>query len=281
MKVNKLRILTGGDKCNADCPYCITKMVAKHVKKPSMNWKRFSTACNYANRSGAATVILGGIGEPTLYPECVTETLEALMPYDFPIIEMETNGSLISQDKYNKQLREWSDKGMTTIQISILNYDSETNIKTMKLPYYNIGRLVSKLHDYEYSVRLSCVLFKQGIESPQQLEELINYALKQKAEQLIIRPVTKPYNPTGKVLEWVKAHELTEEDKESLRNYLDSKGERIHKVGEEIVYDVFGQTVINAEPKNYIPIEEDEKQLTLFPKGTIRYDRRYKGSVLL
>ncbi|MFA5303917.1 MAG: radical SAM protein [Candidatus Nanoarchaeia archaeon] len=285
MNVESLRLTIGGCDCNASCPFCITKVVGMKNKEPKMNWQRFNVACNYAIKSGAKSVIISSLGEPTLYPAQISEMLEKLMPYNFPLLELQTNGYSISNESYNEYLSEWSTKGLTTILISIVNHDSEKNSKTMNLPYYNIEKNIKKLHDFGYSLRLSCVMFKGGIDSIESLESLIEFAKANKVEQLTVRPVTRPYesgNNKNEALDWVEQHELSEKTKKELFEYLESNGSRLLKLPlGGIVYDVKGQNIALIEAVK--PANEDEKthQLSLFPNGKINYNKRYRGAVLL
>jgi uncharacterized Fe-S cluster-containing radical SAM superfamily enzyme len=193
------------------------------AQKPyKMNWDKFDTACKYARNGGAQNVIITSQGEPTLYPLKIIEMLDKLKPYGFSIVELQTNGNLLASESYNDYLSSWHNKGLNKILLSVLSIDSEINSRIMGMPYYNIEDNVKKLHDFGYSIRLSCMMFKDGIDSAESLEEVIGFAKKNKVEQLAVRHVTKHFNAknSNNELSWVNAHELSQEKKTRFEDIL-------------------------------------------------------------
>ncbi|VVB75016.1 7-carboxy-7-deazaguanine synthase [Candidatus Tiddalikarchaeum anstoanum] len=282
MEIESLRVMIGGYNCNAACPFCITKMMGAGKEAPKTNWRKFDTACNYSMKGGAQSVIISGPGEPTLYPKDLTETLRKLEKYQFPLIELQTNGYYISTKEYNKNLQKWYKQGLTTILLSILSQDSTINSKAMNIPYYNIEDNIKKIHSFNYSLRMSCVMYRGGVNSPETLESLINFARKNKVEQLTVRPIMKPPNPKGAVYEWVKKNELSTIEQKRILEYLESKGARILKLSlGGIVYDIEGQNVAAIGWPTTVPPDEDLKQLLILPNGKLNFDKRYRGAVLL
>lgn len=285
MNVESLRLTIGGYNCNAKCPFCITKVVGVKNKEPEMNWQRFNVACNYSKLGGAKSVIISSLGEPTLYPKQINEILTKLKNYNFPLVELQTNGYLISKENYDAHLNQWIDNGLTTILISIVSPNSETNSEIMKLPYYNLEDNIKKIHDFGYSLRLSCVMFKGGIDSKESLENLILFAKNHKVEQLTVRPVTRPYesgNKKNEALKWVEQNELSEKTKKEIFDYMESNGSRLLKLPlGGIVYDINGQNVALIEAEKPKPDDENIMQLSLFPNGKINYNKRYRGAILL
>ncbi len=123
MKVSTLSIVCGTDACNASCPYCISKITGTEdiPKTPAINYTRLKKACQLAENSGATTVLLTGKGEPTLYMDQILEFLSSLQNFNIPIVELQTNGIILSknQDTYLRELRRGR---LDTICLSIVHW---------------------------------------------------------------------------------------------------------------------------------------------------------------
>lgn len=131
MKITTLSIVAGSLACQARCPFCVARMTPANNmtnKLPAVNWRNFKKACLLAKTGGATTVLITSKGEPTLFPDQVTQYLENLWPFEFPIIEMQTNGIAIVEEKVTEeQLSKWYALGLTTVAISIVHYDPAKN----------------------------------------------------------------------------------------------------------------------------------------------------------
>ena len=112
MKIQTFSIVAGSEACNARCPFCVSKMTVPHgidLKEPEVNMRNFGKACRLAKMSGATTAMITSKGEPTLFPEQVTRYMEALRPFEFPFIELQSNGIVLLQkrDRYKTYLDHW------------------------------------------------------------------------------------------------------------------------------------------------------------------------------
>lgn len=138
MKITTFSIVAGSLACNARCPFCVARMTPQNnigTKEPEVNWRNFRKACLLAKQAGTTTVLITSKGEPTLFPDQITTFLEKLGEFDFPIIEMQTNGILIADGKIDDEtLKRWYDLGLTTVAISIVHYDPKKNHE-IYLPY--------------------------------------------------------------------------------------------------------------------------------------------------
>jgi molybdenum cofactor biosynthesis enzyme MoaA len=291
MKIQTFSILAGSTACNAKCPFCISKMTPKEgvtLKEPEVNWRNFSKACLLAKQGGVNAAMITGKGEPTLYPKQITKYLTTMEPFEFPIIELQTNGILIAENKkeYDEHLRDWYAKGLTTIAISIVHYEPEKN-KEIYLPhkesYINLPDLIKQLHDKNISVRLSCIMADGYICDSKSLEELILFSKENKVEQLTVRPVNKPQNSGDFAAEkWVLKHYIKPEQKEVLQNYVIKNGHQLMKLQHgATIYDVHGQNICLTSSLTLEPNSEDIRQLIFFPDGHLRYDWQYEGAILL
>ena len=134
--------------------------------------------------SKATTVLITGKGEPTMFPDEITAYLKALQPYRFPIIELQTNGTLFQNKKLygnHDHLQDWYKNGLNTVAISVVGINPEQNRKIYlpKEPEYpSLEKTVEMLHDNGFLVRLGVVGLRDHIDTPERLEELVEYCKK-------------------------------------------------------------------------------------------------------
>jgi molybdenum cofactor biosynthesis enzyme MoaA len=290
MEIQLLSIVTGTSACNARCPFCISKMTPDFLglQKHTVNWRNFHVAAKLAKSCNAQTVMITGKGEPVLFPDEISGYLSALQKYDFPLIELQTNGILLWElkEKYEPYLREWYEKGLTTIALSIVHYDAEKN-RSIYLPYkksyIDLSGLIGHLHKIGFSVRLACIMIKDYIDTPQELEKLIAFAKVNHVEQLTARPVNAPAKSAHEdVMTWTHNHLIEKENVHAVQTYLECVGHKImQKSYGALLYDVHGQNVCFTNSLTLCPESEDIRQLIFFPDGHIRHDWQYEGAVVL
>ncbi len=290
MKIQTYSILVGSTACNAACPYCVSRMTPTQgmsLKVLPVNWRNFKIGCKFAKDCGVSTVLLTGKGEPTLFPDQITKFLTYLKPYNFPLIELQTNGIILfqKQNLYKKHLKNWYNLGLTTIAISLVHYRNEENKKIFQPRdrYMDVISLINMLHAMGFLVRLSIVMCKGLIDEVGEIKKLIKFAKKNKVEQLTIRPVEKSRKSEDPVVaRWVLKHNLKKEQLIKIRNFLEKDGtELMRLVHGAIVYDVEGQNVCLTNCVTIRPSSEEVRQLIFFPDGHLRYDWQYPGAILL
>ncbi len=294
MKIQTYSIVTGTTACDGCCPYCVSKMTptqgvgAVPTEIDWKIWRNFEKACQFAKDSGVSTVLLTGKGEPLLFLGQITDYLRKLQKYNFPFIELQTNGMRLFQEfqkekKYKECLKYWYGMGLNTIAVSIVHYDNRENQKIFqpKGPYLDLAGLIAYLHSLKFSVRLSCIIFKGGIDNVGELKALIGFAKEHRVEQLSIRPVSAPEesgNP--EVAQWVAEHRLG--DLSPLANFLREKGTKLMElVHGATIYDVDGQNICLTSALTISSSQEEVRQLIFFPDGHLRYDWQYPGAILL
>ena len=289
MTIQTFSILTGSEACNARCPFCVSKMTPPQgitLKEPEVNWRNFKKAALLAKQKDVTTTMITSKGEPTLFPQQISKYLDALQEFQFPIIELQTNGTLLADEKNDNYLKEWYEKGLTTIAISIVHYDPEKN-RQIYLPYkkeyIDLPALINKLHKIGFSIRLACILIDKLIDNSKDLERLILFAKQNKAEQLTIRPVNKPNvsrNPA--IYNWTTENHLKGEQLTEIKDYLIKNGIQLMRLGyESIAYDVNGQNVCLTNSLTIDPESDNLRQLIFFPDGHLRYDWQYIGAILI
>ena len=290
MKIQTYSIIAGTDACNAQCPYCVSKMtpdLGVADRKPGdVNWRNFEVGVRFAQNAGVSTALITGKGEPTLFPEQITAYLEKLQNR-FPFIELQTNGIALWQkhSELEETLKRWYGLGLTTVAVSAVHYDNERN-KEIFQPhgkYMDLPDLIEKLHTTGYSVRLSTVLLKGYIDDVGGIEKLVDFAQEYRVEQLTVRPVTRPQ--TGRdngVVDYVDRHILSDDRVEEIRRFLDEKGTSIMSlVHGAVIYDFKGQNICLTNALTIEPKSEEVRQLIFFPDGHLRYDWQYMGAILL
>ncbi|MBI2109220.1 MAG: radical SAM protein [Parcubacteria group bacterium] len=291
MRIQTFSILAGSEVCNARCPFCISKMtppLGVALKEPEVNWRNFEIACRLAKQSGVTTAMFTGKGEPTLFPGQINKYLDHMESFKFPFIELQTNGIMIAsnEEKYAPYLKNWYDKGMTTIAISIVHYDPEKNREVYlphKKTYIDLAGLIGLLHDYRFSVRLICIGANGFIDSTEKLLALVHFAKEHKVEQLTLTPVNKPENILDKAAwEWTNAHHLTEEQKNNITSYVEKHGARLMTLAHgAVVFDLDGQNLCLNQCLTVQPDAEEMRNLIFFPDGHLRYYWQYPGAILL
>lgn len=289
MKVHALNLVAGTSLCNAKCPFCIAKMTPNNgiaIKEPGINLRNLGKACALSKMSNAATVKITGKGEPLLFPDQITKYLVEIKKYDFPLIELQTNGILLweQREKYLNYLKEWYELGLNTIIISIVHYDDEKNRQTF-IPHkkkYDLSGLIAHLHNSGFSVRLSCILASGLIDSKDKIERLIAFARQNNVEQLTLIPVNKPNDSESpEVSKWVEEHQLGMEAQKDIMSFLAKEGHELMRLAHgAIVYDVGGQNVYISDCLT-LPRQGELRHLIFYPDGHIAYDWQYKGGILI
>lgn len=291
MKFKLFSVVTGTEACVAACPFCVSGEMPceKNMTPPTVNWRNFDIGCNLANRSGIDTVMLTSRGEPTLFPEQITEYLEHLKPHGFPFIELQSNMISVARnkEKYKPFLQKWYDLGLTTITISTASYDNEINRQVYQpnhKDYIDLPELIKFLHSFGFSLRLTCVCCKGWMDTTEHVEKYIQFAKDNKVEQVTLRPVNEEFRRESAQL-WIKKRLLSDEDKQNIRSYLDENGTallNLERIG--TVYDVKGQNVMFSVPLTMHTRDtnpENGRQLIFFPDGHLRYEWEKEGGILL
>jgi len=290
MKIQTFTIVTGTAACNAKCPFCISKMTPKQgvgFKKPEVNWRNFSKACRLAQINHVSTVLLTGKGEPTLYPEQITNYLRELQPYDFPMIEIQTNALILDREfeKYEKYLKGWYELGLNTIAISIVDYRKENNkqVYTPDSKYIDLERVIKRLHKIGYSIRLSCMMMKGFIDSVKEVKDLAEFCKKNNVEQLTVRSIRASTNSENKKIQgYTTEKALSQKQIDTIGKFLEKNAKKLMTLSYgAIIYDLNGQNIANSDCLTIKPETDELRQLIFFPEGHLRYDWQYRGAILM
>ena len=200
MKFKMFSVVVGTEACIASCPFCVSgvKPNQDNMNEININWRNLKIAGNLANRSGIDTVMLTSRGEPTLFPNQITEYLKHLEEFNFPFVELQSNciPIALNKEKYKEYLEEWYNEGLTTITISVVSHLPEVN-RNIYMPqannYIDLPNLIKYLHKFGFSLRLTCVCCKDMMDTPEKVSEFIKFAKENKVEQVTFRPVNDEF----------------------------------------------------------------------------------------
>lgn len=280
MKINTLSIVCGTTACNAKCPFCVSKTTPTNELNDTqtINFRNLNIACRLAKMASATTCLITGKGEPTLYPKLIGKYIAAVQDY-FPFIELQTNGILLNQLDKKEYLQYWFNGGLTTVSISAVHFNHEFNQKIYGENYRKLEDNIQLLHSHGFSVRLSIMILKDyGLDNDWGLRDLLIWAKNNKVEQLTVRHITSgDYSSDTKA--WINEHASTFDLKkavEALRGHV-----VLHLPWGAIVYDVCGQNICVANCLTTNDTPENMRQIIFYPNGTIGYDWKYSGAILL
>lgn len=283
MKTHTFSIVTGTAKCNAACPFCVSKMTCRAVKKPDINWRRFESACQIVEqaRDGLVTVLLTGTGEPTLYSDDITAYLKQ-MKGRFPLVTLQTNGVRLDE----KRLAIWRNEGLTQVCISIAAMDSKNSNKIMRIrdDTFDYWKQVDLIHRLNLSVRLNCTMLREGISQPEEVEWLINRCKNFGVEQLTLREVDQPAIPAAapEVVEYVNCEKPVGAAKKLFHYLAMNNANRLPDLPHGgVVFDYRDQNVCVSNCLTDTLDRNDIRQIIFFPNGEIGYDWKYRGARIL
>jgi len=288
MKVLTFSIVAGSLACNARCPFCVAPMTPANgigTKEPEVNWRNFRKASQLARDGGCSTAMITSKGEPTIFPEQITRFLEELLPFNFPITELQTNGLLIADGRVtDEHLQKWYDLGLTTIAISVVHYDRAKNksIYTPHRQYLDLAALIAKLKKFKFTVRLATVMVKGYLDSVEEVKTMIGFATTNGVDQLTFRPVTKPDKSEHEgIYKWTTAHAVDDQLVVDCNAYLSKNGSEILELAHgATVYDVGGQNVCMTNCLTVQPKSEEMRQIIFYPDGATRYAWQFAGARL-
>lgn len=288
-----MSILVGSAACQARCPFCVsrqTPLQGVSNKHEPINYRNWNQACGLAKASGVNTIMLTGKGEPTLFPHQITEVLNSLLPFNFPIIELQTNGIDIADGKIDhEQLFEWYRLGLRIISVSNVGVDKgfgQRIYTPYRKEYIDLASLIENLHKNKFSVRMATVMLKGGVDSYESIPELVLFAKRYNVEQLRLCPVNHSgvieTDEAKEVSEWTRANALTEYQLKGIKDHIERNSELLLTLPHGAnVYDYDGQNVCLANCLTESQNPDTIRQLIYFPDGSLRYSWQYKGARIL
>jgi organic radical activating enzyme len=296
-RVFTFSIVVGTKACNANCPFCISKTTGFSQLPPCKDFdvQRLRKAARLAQMRNATTVLFTGKGEPFLYPKQILKYLTELQPYDFPIIEIQTNAlniadindSQIQNRSLYDDLKWMKYYGLNTIAISVVDVDQKNNAKIYRNPYPDLAETVSCIHNLGFSVRL-CVMMQKGmVDCPEDIGRVVEFCKNNSVEQCTVRPIKKPdrADDTDKYVKYINEYGLTKDQISNINSYIRVCGKQIltiaHGAHSAQVFDIDGQNIAISDCLTVESNTDDIRTLIYYPSGEISYDWGYKGARIM
>ncbi len=294
MRIQTFSIVAGTRACDAKCPFCVSRMTGfdELPKNRGIEERNFRKAALLAERAGTTTVLFTGKGEPTLYPDEITEYLQLLQRSAFPLVELQTNalamGRLARDGESGTQLsaghlRDWYRLGLDTIAISAVDVVPGPNREVYAEDYPDLASTVAELHQMGFSVRLCIMMAKGFVDSPSGLERVVEFCRDNRIEQLTARPIRRPEATESEATsEWVDRRGMEDGEAQAIYRWVADRGTHILSLMHGArVYDVGGQNVCISDCLTVEPDSANIRTLIFYSNGRIAYDWQYDGAVLL
>lgn len=295
MRIQTFSIVVGTRACNARCPFCVSAMTGFDELPPPgpVHVINLNKASRLAQLAGTTTVLFTGKGEPTLYPAEITEYLSLLKPWNFPLVELQTNGleiGRLARDGKSRVvgltkdvLRQWVELGLNTVAVSAVDTESEPNRQVYNKDYPDLSGTVDFLHQCGFTVRLCLMMMKGYVDTPPEVENAVDFCRAHGVEQLTLRPIRKPSSAVDQgAADWVTQHGLSREDEQSIQQWADQAGKPILSLMHGArVYDVQGQNVCLTDCLTISKDSDDIRTLIFYSNGRLSYDWQYDGAVIL
>ncbi len=273
MKFGTFSIVIGSNRCNATCPYCISKRTRKtdhtlngNIEKDTFSMERLHIASSLAVSSGVTTCLLTGTGEPLLSPDDITIVLEHLNR-KFPIVELQTNGIELQSSPLDK----WRELGLTTISLSCIHWKTEENQKIFGPYYISLKKNINILKEHGFSIRFSYIGLKGYIGSLTDILDIVQFSKTMEVDQTTWRPV---YGGGDFNLDKLEIAYIKEELLKDFHHLLTLP----HGA---MVFDIDGINFCLSNCLTRTENPEEVRQIILFSNGRIGYDWDRPGAVIL
>lgn len=297
-------IVVGSRACDGACPFCISRITGYEElpTRNKINKIRLGKAARLAIMRSATTVLFTGKGEPTLYPDEITEYLKELVRFEFPLIELQTNALQIGDIAATqpdsrwlakgpltlRHLSDWLALGLNTIAISVVDIDQEHNARTYRDPYPDLATTIDFLHQIGFSVRLCFMMQKDMVDDIYDINRAIQFCKDNRVEQSTFRPLRKPDKLAAGADEYgryIESHGLDVPTVRGCREGIHRRGKHLltiaHGAHAAMVYDVDGQNVCMSDCLTVEAGTDDIRTLILYSNGSVFFDWQYQGARIM
>ncbi len=219
--LNSISLFVGTGQCNANCAHCAGVPLRKYAPKADgiIDSHLFYKTLFRAYEEGCRRLTLSSSGEPTLSPSAVTETLLLILKsgWNFDPISLYSNGIRIGEDeRFARTLSLWESLGLTTIYITVHNFDPVKNAKVYGIENYpSLELICSRIHRAGLKMRANVVLGKGIIETADEFADTVNKLLAIGTDYISAWPIRNvdddkpdlelmPKEELDKIEEWTK-----------------------------------------------------------------------------
>jgi len=170
----KLYVIPVESACNASCPYCVNQF--RNLGNSLLDISKLEKCLTEIGKLDAIEITGGG--EPTLHPE-IEKVIEFCA--DKTRTQMYSNGAILNSLSLDVLKR------LNPLCISRAHYNFEKNEQIMGIKYSD------EIFSKGLSIKLSTVLYKGGVDSPDEVIEYLGWA-KGKANKVVFRPLFEDVN---------------------------------------------------------------------------------------
>lgn len=210
------------DHCNANCKFCIAKLLHKQVKCNLENHKK---KVKYAIENlGVKEVLLLG-GEPTINDD-IFEMIEYLKGFNLNKICITTNGLRMAKDyKYAIKLLS---SGITHLNLSLMNINikkqQEINGSNMYITKNNLNMFKELAEICKVDLRINTNVFLGNNNSLSEMMEFYN-TVKNCCDSVKFSPLLKTdnFSTVNEVTEFNRIHTLSDETYDKLWSDLENE----------------------------------------------------------
>ena len=283
MKIQSLSVVVPNKKCINHCKFCVSNM---HIGKfencmdennPNFAYgvQEYIKRLEFARHNGCNTVMLTGQSEPQQNRKFLAYfgMMSKMMHDPFQWVEMQTTGVLLN-DNYLEFLR--THVGVNLISLSISSFDDAINYRIQGTPenqIVNLEKLINKIKQYGFSLRLSINLTCHFDRFKDNAAELFNICRDFGADQVTLRVLYNDGSDSPQA-KWVRENAACEETVKALNDYVKNNGTPLGRLPfGAIRYSVDGMsTVLYADcmAKDTMKYsDESYKYLILQPNGKL------------
>lgn len=184
-----------GIACQAKCKFCFShSSISSEQIKSISDFSDLSKWMDYSISKGAKRFVITGGGDPGVWGlKNLLEVISLSKP-KFQKTILFTNGIFLEKNKTDEEvinsLKLLKKSGLDTLSLSVHHYLSKTNsyimgVNTQFERLINLSNQISL--DEKPSIRLICVLQKGGIDSFNEIEKFIDFALKNNITEICFK----------------------------------------------------------------------------------------------
>ncbi|MFH1047136.1 MAG: hypothetical protein V1738_02435 [Patescibacteria group bacterium] len=302
MSVQCLSLVVGTKACNAKCPFCISQQTGfeqlGHGRERHINFINLEEACVMCGTARPPTLLLTGKGEPTLYPNEITQYLEWFKDRSFAPKELQTNGLALGRlardgtsgvkglDQVT--LRYWRSLRLGVIALSVVSINDKANATVYHRDYPPLAETLRYLRSFGFTIRL-CVMMMDGwgfVSNAKQLKKVVRFCRDNDVGQLTARPITKAYTADCSLqAKYIQARGLPINTSEQLYKDVSQIATPLFRLDHgATVFDWDGQNVClsNCLTSDFDSAPGDHRSLIVFPNGmvTTRWDHPEAAALL-
>ena len=287
---NKLFLdLVFNNKCNYNCKFCIARTKTYSTEELDKWKKAIEKTLRVFKGCIESMIILGG--ESTIDPYFFTrlDYINELTKDKHIFTILTTNGSMLKNDKF---LEKVASSSIDSVNISVMNYNHETNNELMGANTLNrdeLKHIYDVLHEHGKTVRFNTNVAKNNLNTVEEMESYVKY-FKGCFDAIKFTPLMKTdmFDTVDEVLEYTHKYAMSKEEiKELFDNFANKhkKNFQNDKVFGLINYadlTIYGEHVIlkYEQIEDMYDLDKLIPTLKLYPNGNLSNEWNYKKNIL-